>query len=359
MHDAGLKIPQRVVRYSSILTQSLVSYYLAMTEQAEQFFDPPAQSNSGGDVRRVGVELEFNGLGALQAAELVKATFGGQINTLSDHRYEIQTSDYGSFVCELDTTYAHPNASLLAQQDPNAELVAFDRSLSKMVGDISEGIVPTEIVSPPLPYPSLPKLTSLLQALRDKGAGGTDSSIIAGFGVHLNIELESLEAKDICALLKSYLIWSPKLRELIQVDPTRSLMPYVDPFPQRYVQHVLSTDYWPDQDALIGDYLADNPTRNRELDLLPLFRHLDEQKVVTALDDDRIKARPAYHYRLPNMNLSDQTWSVVTEWNRWVQVERLAADSEALEHAAAAALAETSGSTISELLNPILQRFSL
>lgn len=78
-------------------------------------------------------------------------------------------------------------------------------------------------------------------------------------------------------------------------------------------------------DQLIDDFITDNPTRNRELDMLPLFAHLDEDRVRARVDDPLIKARPTYHYRLPNTNLADPEWGVLTEWNRWVIVERLAA----------------------------------
>lgn len=324
---------------------------------SDQLLDPPSVTNSTERPRRVGVELEFNGLDAVQAAVLVQDIFRGEIAPLSDHRIKVETPEYGAFVAEIDTAYAHPNAKLLDSEGADSGLVALDRSLSKAVGDVAGGIVPTEIVSPPLPYTALPKLTELLDALRCAGAGGTESSIVTGFGVHLNVEAGSLEADAMCRLLKAYLIWSPKLREQIGVDFTRSLMPYVDPFPRRYVERVLQADYQPDTETLIGDYLADNPTRNRELDLLPLFKHLDEERIIAALNDDRIKARPAYHYRLPNMNLSDTEWSVVTEWNRWVKVERLAADSDALEHAARATLQDLESGPVASLVDKVLKRF--
>lgn len=329
-----------------------------MTELSDQLLDPPTVSNPEGNLRRVGVELEFNGLDAAQAADKVQDAFGGEITPLSAHRFEIKTPEHGSFISEIDTTYAHPNTKLLESDGLGSGLVALDRSFSKAVGDVTGGLVPTEIVSPPLPYTVLPDFTVLLDALRRAGAGGTDSSIVTGFGVHLNVEVASLDSGAICRLLKAYLIWSPKLRKQIGVDVTRSLMPYIDPFPKRYVERVLQADYQPDKDTLIGDYLADNPTRNRELDMLPLFKHLDEKRIVAALNDNRIKGRPAYHYRLPNMNLADKEWSIVTEWNRWVKVERLAADPEALEQAAGATLQGLQSGTVASLLDKIFQRFT-
>ncbi|OBX33760.1 putative amidoligase enzyme [Halomonas elongata] len=40
---------------------------------------------------------------------------------------------------------------------------------------------------------------------------------------------------------------------------------------------MLDPDYQPDLRTLIDDYLEYNPTRNRELDLLPLFAYLDPE----------------------------------------------------------------------------------
>jgi hypothetical protein len=123
---------------------------------------------------------------------------------------------------------------------------------------------------------------------------------------------------------------SPLLRRRIDVDPMRRILPYIDPFPLAYIRKILRGDYAPDISALIDDYIADNPTRNRELDMLPLFAHLDEDRVRRQLDDPLIKSRPTYHYRLPDTNFNKSGWGAVEEWNRWVIVERLAANPERL-----------------------------
>lgn len=62
-----------------------------------------------------------------------------------------------------------------------------------------------------------------------------------------------------------------------------------------------------------------------------MFAHLDAGRVAARIDDPLIKARPTFHYRMPDARLSDPNWSVVTEWNDWVRVEQLAANSERLE----------------------------
>jgi hypothetical protein len=97
--------------------------------------------------------------------------------------------------------------------------------------------------------------------------------------------------------------------------------------------------YWPGVPGFLDDYLAFNPTRNRDLDMLPLLLHLDEARVRAALPNEKINSRPAFHYRLPDARVSDPGWSVAPDWNRWVAVERLAHDRERLESVGLAFLA--------------------
>jgi hypothetical protein len=120
------------------------------------------------------------------------------------------------------------------------------------------------------------------------------------------------------------------LRRQVAPDATRHLLGFADPFPADYVRRVVSPDYWPDTPGFIDDYLAANPTRNRDLDLLPLLVHLDEPRVRAALPNEKINRRPTFHYRLPDARASDPGWSIGPDWNRWVAVERLACDRDLL-----------------------------
>jgi hypothetical protein len=99
------------------------------------------------------------------------------------------------------------------------------------------------------------------------------------------------------------------------------------------VRRVVDPDYWPSRAELIDDYLAANPTRNRALDMLPLFAHLDEARVRAAVDDPRIKPRPALHYRLPNCEINEPGWGLRKAWLDWLQVEHLASEHERLQAA--------------------------
>ncbi|HYG86096.1 MAG TPA: amidoligase family protein, partial [Azospirillum sp.] len=93
----------------------------------------------------------------------------------------------------------------------------------------------------------------------------------------------------------------------------------------------LAPDYWPDRATLAEDYLAANATRNRDLDLLPLFLHIDPAQVRARLPYEKIGKRAVFHYRLPRAYVSNPTWTIASAWNSWVAVEMLASDRHRLD----------------------------
>lgn len=284
---------------------------------------PPQPETPDGKPRRVGIEIEFANMVGPTVAALVVRHFGGQITKVDSHRYRIQGSTLGEFVVELDTQYVHKSEG---RQSSNWA----DDRLREIVGDAAALVVPYEIVCPPLPWNRLDELNLLFDELRGHGAEGTEESPVYGFGLHLNVELASHEIEHILRQFRAYLLMSDWLRDEIGVDITRRLLPHASRFPADYVLMIMDSGYRPDLDGFIEDYTLGNPTRNRELDLYPLLLHLAPDTVRALVDDQLIKARPAWHYRLPNASLADPSWNAVVEWNRWVEVERLADDPQRL-----------------------------
>ncbi|MBB3185272.1 hypothetical protein FHR95_002853 [Halomonas fontilapidosi] len=296
---------------------------------------PPEPRNADGKTRRVGVEIEFAGLPPRKTAELVGELFGGTIEVLSPHRLRVAGTRWGEFGIELDTQYAHPDEAVVdAEAAGDSEWARmrldFHTRTRELIGDVVTGLVPTEIVCPPVPWDELEELDALFEALRYQGAKGTDASLLYGFGLHLNPEVPSLEAESLLAYLRAYLLSAAWLREQIHVDITREVLPHANPFPRAYALKILDPDYAPDLDTLIDDYLADNPTRNRELDMFPLFAYLRPDHPHELLRTKLVKPRPTFHYRLPNAQLSEPGWGAVAEWNRWLEVERLATTPDTL-----------------------------
>ena len=209
-------------------------------------------------------------------------------------------------------------------------MASIDEFASDVVGRVGQLLVPTEVVTPPLPWTALDMVDDLAAALREAGAEGSAASAAYGFGLHLNPEVARRETDYLLAHLRAYLLLSDWLRRDIHLDATRRVLPHADPFPVEYARLVLDPGYRPGLARLMDDYLSHNPTRNRELDLLPLFASLDEARVRAALDDERVKPRPTFHYRLPDMALEEHGWRPSDEWRRWLEVERLAADTRRL-----------------------------
>jgi len=280
-----------------------------------------------GGRRPVGVEVEFGGLDAIRAAGAVARRFGGTVHADGPHRVRIEATELGDFKVELDWGWIHA---------PSAD--AFVDKAKALLGDIGAELVPMEVVTPPVPAGRLPEIDSLVGDLARLGAEGTRAGLFYGFGLHLNPSLApaDLAAGPILRVLQVYLLEAPALRAAIDVDPVRSLLPFVEPFPPDFADHVLDPAYVPSLEELIDDYLRFNPTRNRELDLLPLFAWIDGDRVRRSLEDPHVKARPTFHWRLPNADFDAPGWTVTRQWLRWLRIEQASTDAGEL----AARLAE-------------------
>ncbi|HUS96442.1 MAG TPA: amidoligase family protein [Hyphomicrobiaceae bacterium] len=300
----------------------------------------PRPFNFEGKPRRVGVELEFAALSARDVASRIHVAFGGRTEEIDPHCFRIFGTELGTFKAELDTSYAR--RSQIAPNPENDPLVAsfqaITDTLREFYGDISSLIVPCEIVAPPLTIENLGRLDKFITNLTEAGALGTNSSPFYAFGTHFNPDIATRDPQWILAILKAELLLSDWLRGIMAIDLSRRIAAFAAPFPRPYMQKILSPGYWPDTGQLIEDYLRANPTRDRELDMLPLFAWLDEKRVRAALPNIKIQQRPTFHFRLPNANLGIPDWSLGLEWNRWCVVERLAEDRERLNAMAQAYL---------------------
>jgi hypothetical protein len=179
----------------------------------------------------------------------------------------------------------------------------------------------------------------VLAALRRAGARGRGAVLLDSLGLHLNIDPPDLETDTVTALLKAFMLLTPWLRQQIAGGSARLAWVLPSDYPDTYVRQVLAPDYWPDLPRLTADYLAANPTRRRALDLLPLLAYFDEASVRAAVRRAKVGRRAVMHYRLPLAHVGDPAWSVLPDWERWLAVERLAADRERLDAMGRAAIA--------------------
>jgi hypothetical protein len=301
---------------------------------------PGAVRNRRGDVRKVGVEIEFGGVSLPDAAEAIRAAYGGDLRRDHEHRFTVVTA-LGEFEVTFDST-------LLSDKAYEQVLERIGVPVSDGVREAVEGalrriggtVLPLEVVTPPIPVTRLDELNKLEQALRDRHAEGTRAGLLYAFALHLNPEAHDPHAgAEVAAHLRAFLLLYEWLFRRAHVDTLRRLLPFINPFPEAFARHVIDPDYAPDMPTLVNDYLRANPTRNRPLDLLPLLAFNDRGLMGRPeMAGQKVSPRPTYHYRLPNSLIDDPAWSIAQEWNQWVVVERLANDPDLLRGLARAYL---------------------
>ncbi|MHA7879245.1 MAG: amidoligase family protein [Saccharospirillum sp.] len=288
----------------------------------------PYRKTTEGHMRRVGVEIEMSGLGLEPLVTTAARALQLEAEQISRYQYRLTGDPAGDWIAEVDFR--------LLKDMGEQSYVAGDweddvrQGLETLLQRLSEPFVPLELVSPPIALDRLPRFDDLTEKLRQAGATGSSVNLWNAFGLQFNPEVPSRQPAVILRYLQAFFCLFDWLAERAEVDLARRLSPFTDPFPAKYVRRVLAPGYAPDQAALIDDYLQDNPTRNRALDMLPLFADLDEARVRTVVDDPLIKARPTFHYRLPNSEIHRPGWGIGGAWDDWCQVERLACDPERL-----------------------------
>ena len=278
-----------------------------------------------GTMRRVGVEIEFARLSARQAAKALARELGGTVIKEDHHAFGVQGTCLGDITVELDLRHVHP------QRRDAAIRFRLGRRSAACLGSILSPIIPCELVTAPLPITSLADIDAAIRVLRRAGASGRGTTLFASLGLHFNVETPALDAETIAAFLKAFALLEPWLRRNGMRSIHERFTRFGERYPEPYVRRIVAPDYWPDLDGLIDDYLVANPTRRRDLDLLPLLLFLDKARVRARLPHEKIGARPAFHYRLPHAHVGDETWSLLTDWNGWVAVETLAIDRDRLD----------------------------
>lgn len=290
---------------------------------------PPRQQTATGEMRRVGVELEMNGLTLDALSELAAQLLDCEVKKTSRYERTLTGDAAGPWIVELDFRLLKK----LGREERRVDDLGDDlkTSAEEMLKWLTDNLVPHELVSPPLPLDRLHEVDGLIAHLRNAGAKGTGDRMTNAFGMQFNPEVPDTEAETICAYLKAFMCLYDWLLQRADINLTRRLTSYVDPFPSVYVRQVISQSYWPEMPQLISEYLRDNPTRNRALDMLPLFKHIDEARVLAVTGDELIKSRPTFHYRLPDCLIDQPGWGLHLAWADWLEVERLACDRARLD----------------------------
>jgi hypothetical protein len=293
-----------------------------MTAQPDTFTMPPIAHKDDGCPRLVGFELEFSGLTLDETTTALQHALGGELSSHSDAEKVLSVETLGEFRVELDWDFLKRKASEEAGSEDSGDWM---ETLSRAAAVL----VPTEVVCPPISIDNLEVLQSMVAALREAGAVGTEESLIAAYGVHINAEIPKLDAPTLSGYLKAFALLQWWLVKVHNVDTTRKVSPYIDLYSETYLRQVLSQQA-ASMDEIISAYLEHNATRNRALDLLPLLAEIDEDRVRRAVNDPKIKPRPTFHYRLPNCQIEKADWTLANSWNTWCVVETLASREEDL-----------------------------
>jgi len=296
----------------------------------EAFPLPERAHRADGALRRVGIEIEFGGLLSEDIVPALVAAVGGSAVAESMAQWHIVDSRIGELRVELDSRLVQRLASDAAAEPVPAWLADVSDWTSDVAERLATLLLPWEVVTGPVPMDRLAEVDLIVASLRSAGAQGTRHAPHYAFGVHLNPELPDLEGATVIAYFKAYLCLNDWLRMRCRPDLARVVSPYISDFDAAWVREIVSSDYQPTLGAFIDEYLRANPTRNRSLDMLPLFKHLDAERVSAHIDDPLVNARPTLHYRLPNSEVDDADFSLRPIWTDWLEVERLATDPERL-----------------------------
>ncbi len=251
------------------------------------------------------------------------AGVGGDVVAEDAHAFAVRGSALGDLAVELDLRYAHP------QRHGMTLPVRIEPRAAAGLGWLVSGAVPRELIVPPLPADRLAEVDRILGLLRGAGAHGRGATVFGSLGLHFNIDAPAADLPRITAVMLAFGLMESRLRREIAQGQRRlerhlaAALPAGVPAPDRGAG-------LPARPAaqLVDDYLAANPTRDRGLDLLPLLLGLDPARVRAKLPYEKIAARPVFHFRLPQAHPGESGWSIAADWNRWVAVERLAADEE-------------------------------
>lgn len=290
---------------------------------------PPVQYNSDGEDRKVGLELEFSGIELHKIAEIIVSIYGGVIIEKHRYHYEVKDTELGTFRVELDARILQKMAR--QNMDVTFDEQSIRKSIEDVVDKLAKTVVPVEVVMPPLRVSELEKLEQLRTKLQENKAEGTDTSFVHAFGMHINIEVPELAPVSVLNYLKAFIIVYPWLLNILEINISRKISPFVDAFPDKYSRMVIDPSYQPSFQQMIEDYIEYNNTRNRPLDMMPVFGMINNKLIRKVMEGEKNDPRPAFHYRLPNSRINEPGWRFEEEWNNWLVVERLASDKAMLE----------------------------
>lgn len=276
--------------------------------------------------RQIGVEIEFYGVDVLKTAQLLQGHFGGNKKEISQTEIVVENDDMGDIKVELDSHLAHQISHYMTK-NKKSELTQFMGTAGNEL--LRRASVPVEIVFPPVDEDHLSDVDAIIAHLIKAGAKGTQDNPIFAFGVHLNVSTDETDVEFFHRVLLAFFLLQLWLAEKTRQDVSRMVSGYNKLFPHKFGVELTKRDFQNISDLIVF-YKKYIPDRNFALDMYPLWLHLDK----TCLDKTKhalVKARPTFHYRLPDCKLGREGWNFSKEYTWWLEVEKLAKDPTRLE----------------------------
>lgn len=280
-----------------------------------------------GQIRKIGLELEFSGISPEKVAVILQNRLGGNLTCKNIFSYQLKNTEYGDFNVEIDAAFLKQKKYKELAETAGIDLDSIDNTdaLEDIIKNLASIIVPCEIVMPPVPADKLQVAEEITCLLRKEKAKGTGQSIFYAFGLHINAELASRESVYLLNHMRAFSLLYDWICKDNLVDISRRITPYINPYPESYLDLILSQDYRPEIDELIDDYLEKVSSRNHGLDMLPAFAYISETAVMQkASEPELINPRPAFHYRLSNCRIDEPEWTIEQEWKYWLKIEDIA-----------------------------------
>ncbi|MEO0771959.1 MAG: amidoligase family protein [Pseudomonadota bacterium] len=274
----------------------------------------PVTRTEADEPRRVGCEVEFAGLDEQDVAQALKSRLGGQIDQENEHVFHLKNTSIGGLKIALDTALP---------KDP-------DTAAARAVTGLLAKVVPVEIVTPPLPFEDVTVFSDALDGLATQGAVGSQNGMLYGFGVHLNVELPGLAHPHTYRTIRAFAALEPVLREVYPINLTRRVMPFIKTWPDGFVQELFERRPMTLMQvmAMAANHIA---SRNYALDLFPMFKEGAPRAFEAFFPHDTAtKARPSFHFRLPDSRVGEQGWSLLEAWTMWRLIEDVAQDDQVL-----------------------------
>lgn len=292
-------------------------------EFLERPVTPPTPGRHGGGVRRVGVEIEFTGLGADEVAGLAERVYGGKCERIDRQALLLRGSSVEEVEIALDLQLADRSLKVRTPLRSGG-------SASKIIDNPGTPVAPLAIIARPIPWTQLHRLDALAGELAEASMKAAAHTPVEAFGLYLNPEIQADDATAIAAVMKAFALLAPLFDAERGTGGTSRPSGYVGPWPEIYLAKLLSPDYWPDRAILANDHVEAVGDRLCGLDLLPLWAELEPGASKGSRVGDPVKGRRAYRIRLPDHG-SSSGGLVSSLGNDWLRIEELAADDALLE----------------------------